>query len=116
MEEPEELADYPLWPDPDKFNYAAAKAQAQKAREHGFATIGPWISFFEVYCHMRGVENQHILPFGTAEAVRKETETCLRTLGRNGGYIASSCHNIQAGSPVENVLAMIETVRKFQLT
>lgn len=250
MDDPEELADYPLWPDPDNFNYAAAKTSALKAREYGFATIGPWISFFEIYCHMRGmenalmdviaepeflsatldrieaiqtsmldrflnelgdlidiifisddmgtqesqlmavdawlehfkprmkrwtdlihshgkkvlfhtdgaarpflphlidsgidilnpiqhicpgmerdalkrdfgqsvifhggVENQHVLPYGSVADVRAETETCLKTLGRDGGYIVSSCHNIQAGSPVENVLAMIETVHQWK--
>jgi uroporphyrinogen decarboxylase len=58
-----------------------------------------------------GVENQSILPFGTAEEVRAETRECLRTLGAGGaGYIACSCHNVQPGTPVENVLAMIETV------
>src|SRR5690606_36011165 len=40
-----------------KFNYAAAKAQAERARTFDFATIGPWVSFFEIYCHMRGMEN-----------------------------------------------------------
>ena len=47
---PAQLADYPLWPDPDNFDYAGAKALADKAREYNFATIGPWISHFEIYC------------------------------------------------------------------
>lgn len=250
MEDPEELNDYPLWPDPDKFNYAAAKAQAQRARTFSFATMGPWISLFEVYCHMRGmenalmdviaepefaeaaldriesiqtkmldrfltelgdlidivfisddlgtqesqlmsipawqehlqprlkrwcdrihshgkkvlfhtdgssrdfvplliesgvdilnpiqhicpgmdrealnrdfggqvifhggVENQHVLPYGSVDDVRAETIKCLETLGQDGGYLPCSCHNIQAGTPVENILAMIETVRNWE--
>ncbi|MBT3480546.1 MAG: hypothetical protein HN457_03835, partial [Opitutales bacterium] len=56
-EEPEELDDYPLWPDPDKFDYAAVKEAAEPARQFGFPTLGPWISHFEIYCHMRGMEN-----------------------------------------------------------
>ncbi|MCC5839684.1 MAG: hypothetical protein JJT96_06120 [Opitutales bacterium] len=63
-----------------------------------------------------GVENQEVLPFGTVEDVRRETRACLKTLGADGqGYILSSCHNIQAGTPVENVLAMIETARAWRL-
>ena len=58
-----------------------------------------------------GIENQQIMPFGSLEDVAAETQACLDTLGRGGkGYICCSCHNIQAGTPVENVLAMIETV------
>jgi uroporphyrinogen decarboxylase len=61
-----------------------------------------------------GVDNQHALPFGTVEEVRKETLNCLETLGKGReGFICCSCHNIQAGSPVENILAMIDTVKNW---
>lgn len=248
FETADQLAGYPLWPDPDKFDYAGAREWAEKARSHGFATIGPWISHFEIYCQMRGLENalmdiaadpdfldatldridavqtamlerfltemgdlidivfisddmgtqesllispeawrrhfrdrltnwcsiihrhgrkvlfhtdgavrpllpdilacgvdilnpiqhicpgmdrdalqrdfggsvifhggvdnQKILPFGTADDVREETRTCLDTLGRDGGFICCSCHNVQAGTPVENILAMIAEVKR----
>ena len=243
-----QLADYPLWPSPDNFDYDGAKALADKARAYHFATIGPWISHFEIYCQMRGLENalmdtlanpdfleaaldrieaiqtemlkrlltelsdridiifisddmgmqesllvpievwqthfkprlkrwcdlihhygkivlfhtdgavlplipeliecgidilnpiqhacpgmdiavlkerfgndlifhggidnQTVLPLGTKQDVIDETRACLETLGRDGGYICCSCHNAQAGTPVENILAMIETVKK----
>jgi uroporphyrinogen decarboxylase len=63
-----------------------------------------------------GVENQHILPHGSPEDVRSEVITCLETLGAGGGYIPCSCHNIQAGTPPENVIAMIETVRRWKMS
>lgn len=246
--DPAQLNDYPLWPDPDNFDYAGAKALADKARSWNFATIGPWISHFEIYCQMRGIENalmdtlanpefldatldridaiqtvmlermlielgdridiifisddmgmqenmlisleawethfksrlkgwcdlihrygkkvlyhtdgavlplipgliecgvdilnpiQHVcagmdrnelkqkfgkdlifhggvenqktLPMGTAKKVEDETQKCLDTLGKDGGYICCSCHNVQAGTPIENILAMINTVKK----
>ena len=247
---PEQLNDYPSWPDPDLFDYEGAKALAKKARSYNFATIGPWISHFEIYCQMRGlenalldtlifpdlldatldridaiqtvmlkkllhelgddidiifisddmgmqenmlvpldvwerhfkdrlknwcdiihgfgkkvlfhtdgavrpliphlidcgidilnpvqhvcpgmdcaelkkafgdriifhggVENQKTLPMGTADEVVRETLDCLRTLGKDGGYICCSCHNIQAGTPVENIIAMIDTVKTYR--
>lgn len=59
-----------------------------------------------------GVDNQRVLPFGTADEVREETQACLDTLGKDGGgFICCSCHNIQPGTPVENILTMIETVK-----
>ncbi len=243
---PESLDDYPHWPDPDAIDYAPAAALAREV--HGeFVTLGPWVSLFEVYCQLRGlqnammdvlvypdlvhavldrveaiqtrmmenmfdhcgenidlvfisddmagqdnllfsvetwdtflkarltrwcdmihgrgmkvfyhtdgaagdiiprlidagidvlnpiqhacpgmeverlkadfgkrvvfhggIENQDVLPFGTPDDVAAETRNCLDTLGGGGeGYIVCSCHNIQAGTPVENVLAMVETV------
>ena len=56
-----------------------------------------------------GVDNQHTLGFGTVEEVRQETRDNLRILGEGGGYILAPCHNIQAVSPPENVVAMYET-------
>lgn len=62
-----------------------------------------------------GIENQRILPNVTAEEVRQETLHCLETLGKGGGYICCSCHNAQAGTPVENLLAMIDTVQSHPI-
>jgi uroporphyrinogen decarboxylase len=59
-----------------------------------------------------GVDNQTVLPNGTAQDVIAETQACMETLGHGGGYICCSCHNAQAGTPVENILAMIETAKK----
>jgi uroporphyrinogen decarboxylase len=59
-----------------------------------------------------GIDNQAVLPFGTVEEVRRETRQCLDLLGKGGGYICCSCHNIQPGTPVENILALIETVQE----
>ena len=61
-----------------------------------------------------GVENQKILPFGTPAEVAAETEQCLRELGP-AGYIPCSCHYAQADTPLENVMALIETVQNFRL-
>jgi uroporphyrinogen decarboxylase len=60
-----------------------------------------------------GVDNQSVLPRGTVDQVRAEVVDCLQTLGAGGeGFICCSCHNVQAGTPVENVLTMVETVQE----
>lgn len=246
---PDELKAYKWWPDPDQFDYDDMQRQIEAVTAAGFASIGPWVSFFEIYCAMRGLEQslydlgenpefveaaldrieeiqttmlkrffaraatmldllcisddmgtqqstfmsarmwkqhfgprlkrwcdlanssgvkafyhsdgavaplipglieagidvlnpiQHVcpgmgmsglkakygdqvvfhgavdtqraLPFGTPEEVRAETLACLETLGAGrSGYICASCHNIQAGTPVENILTMIRTVHQ----
>jgi uroporphyrinogen decarboxylase len=245
---PESLEDYPLWPGVERFDYDSAELKARQAAQD-FAVIGPWVSLFEIYCQLRGMEqslmdlvqapelveaildrveriqtevmrrffaragnwldlvfisddiagqtsllmspvlwkrhleprlkrwcelihahglrvfyhtdgaarrllgpildcgvdvlnpiqnacpgmdmkelkrefgnrvvfhggvdNQFALPRGTPEDVRCEVNRCLETLGAGReGYICCSCHNVQAGTPLENILAMIETVQR----
>ena len=57
-----------------------------------------------------GVDTQHTLPFGTPEEVRREVKRNLEIFGKDGGYVFNTVHNIQANVPVENLLAMFETV------
>ena len=58
-----------------------------------------------------GVDTQKTLPFGTVEDVRNEVSSRLKIFGKGGGYVFNSIHNVQARVPIENVLAMYETVR-----
>ncbi len=55
------------------------------------------------------MDNQYTLPFGSVEEVRQEVLDNYRILGAGGGYILAPCHNIQAVSPPENIVAMYET-------
>lgn len=243
----ERLDEYPYWPDPEQFDYAGMAAQIRGVAGE-FATMGPWVSLFEVYCQMRGlqtalmdlaqrpkyvhavldrlehiqgelmrrcfaaggddmqlglvsddmgtqdgllisprmwdrffkdrmkrwcdlihdcgkhvfyhsdgavepliprlieagvdvlnpiqhvcpgmdcaslkekygdrlifhgaIDNQRVLPFGSPEDVQSEVRRCLATLGAGrSGYIVCSCHNVQAGTAVANVVALVETAR-----
>ena len=55
------------------------------------------------------MDNQQTMPFGSPQDVRHEVLDNLRILGKGGGYILAPCHNLQAVTPVENILAMYET-------
>ena len=54
------------------------------------------------------VDNQQTLAFGSVEEVGQEVADNIRILGEGGGYILAPCHNIQAVSPPENVVAMYQ--------
>jgi len=41
-------------------------------------------------------------------------ETLISTLGAGGGYILGPPHAIQAGTPPENIVAMIDTALSFR--
>ena len=60
-----------------------------------------------------GMDTQKILPFGTPEEVREEVLRKCDVFGTDGGFIFNTIHNVQAKTPVENVVAMIEAVHEF---
>jgi len=53
-----------------------------------------------------GIDAQHILPFASPEQVRAEVARNMAVWKPGGGYVFSNCHNIQAGVPPENVVAL----------
>ena len=59
-----------------------------------------------------GVDTQRTLPFGTPDEVRREVRDRLKIFGRGGGYIFNPIHNIQPNIPIENLMAMIDTLLK----
>lgn len=61
-----------------------------------------------------GVDTQKTLPFGTPDEVRAEVRENIRIFGPGGGYVFSTVHNAQPATPVENLLAMYETVAEYR--
>ena len=65
--------------------------------------------FGKALCFHGGIDNQDVLPFGSPEDVRAEVRHAIDALASDGtGYILAPCHNIQAVSPVENIIAMYD--------
>jgi uroporphyrinogen-III decarboxylase len=60
-----------------------------------------------------GVDTQHTLPFGTPEDVRSEVRERIQAFGPGGGFVFNPIHNVQARTPIENLLAMFETLRDY---
>ena len=59
------------------------------------------------------MDNQYTMAFGSVEEVRQEAIDNIRILGGAGRYILAPCHNIQAISPPENIVAMYDAVEEF---
>jgi hypothetical protein len=57
-----------------------------------------------------GVDPQHTLPFGTPDEVQEETKHNVAVLAKGGGYVCGTVHNIQAPTPVKNIIAFFEAV------
>ena len=60
-----------------------------------------------------GVNTQHTLPFGTPGDVRAEVLERCQIFAAAGGYIFNAVHCVQANTPVENVVAMLDAVKEF---
>jgi uroporphyrinogen decarboxylase len=58
-------------------------------------------------------DTQKVLPFGTVQEVRDETKRRIEDLASGGGYIFAPIHIIQDGVPVENIMAMWETLQEY---
>jgi hypothetical protein len=58
-----------------------------------------------------GVDTQKTLPFGSPEDVRTEVSERCRIFSQHGGFVFNSIHNIQALTPTENVIAMLDAAR-----
>jgi uroporphyrinogen-III decarboxylase len=60
-----------------------------------------------------GVDTQKVLPFGTPKEVREQVLRRCEIFSKNGGFVFNAIHNIQAKTPVENIVAMIDAVHEF---
>jgi len=60
-----------------------------------------------------GIDAQHVLPEASPAEVREHVRRNLEVFKPGGGYVFNNVHNIQAGVPPENVLAMYEAAYEF---
>ncbi len=61
-----------------------------------------------------GIDTQRVLPFGTPDDVRAMVKDRMRVLGAGGGFVFTPIHNVQAGIPVENLLALYDSVKEYR--
>ena len=60
------------------------------------------------------IDSHHVLIEGTSETVRTKTREVLDIMAPGGGYVAGASHDtILEETPVENVLAMFDTIRQY---
>ena len=76
--------------------------------EHLKQTYGDRIAFWG-----GGVDTQKTLPFGTPDEVRDQVRERCKVFAPGGGFVFNTIHNIQAGTPVANIAAMLEAVREL---
>jgi uroporphyrinogen decarboxylase len=55
-----------------------------------------------------GIDAQHVLPHADPDTVREHVRRNVEALKPGGGYVFNNVHNIQAGVPPENIVAMFD--------
>ncbi|MHC4482829.1 MAG: uroporphyrinogen decarboxylase family protein, partial [Planctomycetota bacterium] len=60
-----------------------------------------------------GIDAQHVLPFAGPEEVREHVRKNIEVFKTGGGYVFNNVHNIQAGVPVENIVALFDAAYEF---
>jgi len=58
-----------------------------------------------------GVDTQKTLPFGTPDDVYNEVRERIEIFNDGGGFVFNTIHNIQANTPVENLLSMFRAIK-----
>lgn len=61
-----------------------------------------------------GVDTQKTLGFGTPAEVRAQVLSQCDIMGKNGGFVFNTVHNIQGNVPVENLAAMVAALKEFK--
>ena len=59
------------------------------------------------------VDSQHLLPFADPQTVRLAVKKNLDAWKPNGGYVFNNVHNIQAGVPAANIVALFDAAYEF---
>jgi uroporphyrinogen decarboxylase len=60
-----------------------------------------------------GIDSQHVLPFAAPGQIFEEVKRTVEIFKPGGGYVFNNVHNIQAGVPPENIVAMYEAAYEF---
>ena len=58
------------------------------------------------------IDQQGLLPHGSADEIHADVEQKIRILGEGGGYICAPAHIIQSDTSIENVEIFIDAVKK----
>ena len=79
----------------------------------GMEPAGLKRDFGDALCFHGAMDIQTVLSQGTPDEVRAEVTRLCQVLGREGGFILAPTNNVMPETPVKNILALYDTVRKI---
>ncbi|MHC4062135.1 MAG: uroporphyrinogen decarboxylase family protein, partial [Planctomycetota bacterium] len=59
------------------------------------------------------IDTQHVLPFAAPDEIREHVRKNVEIFKPHGGYVFNNVHNIQAGVPPENIVALFDAAYEY---
>jgi uroporphyrinogen decarboxylase len=69
--------------------------------------------FGQRMCYQGGVSIQKTMPYGSQDEIRQEVKSIAEMVKQDGGYIFCTSHNIQADTPVENIISLMDAYHQY---
>lgn len=69
--------------------------------------------FGKSICFQGGVSIQKTMPYGSRDQIQHEVKSIADIVKQDGGYIFCTSHNIQADTPVENIITLMEAYLRY---
>lgn len=87
--------------------------QSVQPEARGMALADLLNKFGKELCFQGGISIQRTMPYGTPAEIRDEVRRIAGLVGRSGGYIFCTAHNLQADTPLENIAALMDAYREY---
>ena len=98
---------------PDMIDCGLQVLQSIQPEAAGMSLAALKREFGRDLCFHGGVSIQKTMPYGSAKDVRNEVRRIAGIVKPDGGYVFCTSHNIQADTPVKNILALLDAYREF---
>ena len=97
---------------PDMIESGLDVLQSIQPEAHGMSLENLKSRFGRDLCFQGGVSIQKTMPYGSLSDIRSDVKA-LADAGRDGGYIFCTSHNIQADTPIESILTLMDAYQEF---
>lgn len=69
--------------------------------------------FGKSICFQGGISIQKTMPYGSKKEIQQEVKSIAETVGKDGGYIFCTSHNIQADTSVDNIITLLKAYHNY---
>jgi uroporphyrinogen decarboxylase len=69
--------------------------------------------FGKELCFQGGISIQKTMPYGSQSTIRQEVQALADIARQDGGYIFCTSHNIQADTPIESIITLMDAYQEF---
>lgn len=98
---------------PDMIECGLDILQSIQPEARGMALADLKRKFGARLCFQGGISIQKTMPYGTPDDVRRDVKALADIARADGGYIFCTSHNIQADTPTENILALLDAYHEY---